>query len=208
MGTGLSHLCGIGSRIAILAETRYEWYVSYLATTNGTGIIVPLDKELPPEEVASCLNRAEVNCVIYSSSKQNVLDEIRDQIPGVTHFICMDKTEKEGVEYFYDILKKGQELLDSGDRLFLDAPLDVADDFILINSIVHSQQIIVCMFRIVTLTIDYRLARLNDDRISRSLDLRVGSTDSRNGLIQDSVRLNNGVYVAEVLHFAVYLPYC
>ena len=124
MGTGLSHLCGLGSRIAILAETRYEWYISYLATTNGTGIVVPLDKELPADEVASCLNRAEVNCIIYSSSKQKVLDDIKDQIPGVKYFVSMDKTDKEGVEYFYDILNNGQELLDSGDRLFLDAPLD------------------------------------------------------------------------------------
>ena len=113
MGTGLSHLCGLGSRIAILAETRYEWYISYLATTNGTGIVVPLDKELPADEVASCLNRAEVNCIIYSSSKQKVLDDIKDQIPGVKYFVSMDKTDKEGVEYFYDILNNGQELLDS-----------------------------------------------------------------------------------------------
>ena len=124
MGTGLSHLCGLGSRIAILAETRYEWYVSYLATTNGTGIVVPLDKELPPEEVASCLNRAEVTCLIYSSSKQKVVDEIRDQIPTVKTFICMDKTEKEDTYYFYDVLNDGQKKLDSGDRLFLDAPID------------------------------------------------------------------------------------
>lgn len=124
MGTGLSHLCGLGSRIALLAETRYEWYVSYLAVTNGTGVVVPIDKELPPEEVASNLNRAEVNCVIYSSSKQKVIDEIRDQIPGVKTFICMDQLEREDVLYFYDVLNQGQTLLDGGDRLFLDAPLD------------------------------------------------------------------------------------
>src|SRR5665647_525519 len=36
-GTALADAGLKGGRIAILAETRYEWYVSYLATTNGTG---------------------------------------------------------------------------------------------------------------------------------------------------------------------------
>ena len=29
-------------RVAILSETRYEWYVSYMAVTNGLGIVIPL----------------------------------------------------------------------------------------------------------------------------------------------------------------------
>ena len=37
LGTAFMHKVNKGARIAILAETRYEWYVTYLATTNGTG---------------------------------------------------------------------------------------------------------------------------------------------------------------------------
>ena len=33
--------------IAVIGENRYEWCVTYLATVNGTCVIVPLDKELP-----------------------------------------------------------------------------------------------------------------------------------------------------------------
>jgi len=40
-GTALTHLAGLGCRTAILADTRYEWYVSYLGITNGTGIVIP-----------------------------------------------------------------------------------------------------------------------------------------------------------------------
>ena len=86
-GTALLHLAGKGSRVAILAETRYEWYVSYLATTNGTGIVVPIDKELPSNEIASLLNRSYANVIVYSSSKQPVIDEIKEKITTVKHFI-------------------------------------------------------------------------------------------------------------------------
>ena len=45
LGTYFLNTVQKGARIAIFAETRYEWYVTYLATTNGTGCVVPLDKE-------------------------------------------------------------------------------------------------------------------------------------------------------------------
>ena len=53
-GTALLHHVSTGSRVAILAETRYEWYVSYLSVTNGTGIVVPLDKEDVYKRQVSC----------------------------------------------------------------------------------------------------------------------------------------------------------
>ena len=41
--------------IAVLSENRYEWCLTYLAVVNGAGVIVPLDKELPENELASLL---------------------------------------------------------------------------------------------------------------------------------------------------------
>lgn len=125
LGTALLHHISTGSRVAILAETRYEWYVSYLSVTNGTGIVVPLDKELPGQEVASMLNRAEVNVLIYSASKQGLIDEIIGDIPAVKKFICMDRVQgRNGILFFEDLLAEGRELLADGDRAFLEAPVD------------------------------------------------------------------------------------
>ena len=45
LGTRFKKLGLESARVAILAETRYEWYVTYMATVNGVGVIVPLDKE-------------------------------------------------------------------------------------------------------------------------------------------------------------------
>ncbi len=124
-GTAMLQLTPPGSRVAILAETRYEWYVSYLSVTNGTGIVVPLDKELPGQEIAGMLNRAEADVLIYSASKKDLLDEIKEAIPGVKKFICMDQPgNSEDLLFFWDILEKGRELLAEGDRTFLDAAVD------------------------------------------------------------------------------------
>ena len=76
LGTAFMSLVPKGSRIAILSETRYEWYVTYLATTNGTGCVVPLDKELHPEEILNMLERAEIDILVFSKTKLSVVDEI------------------------------------------------------------------------------------------------------------------------------------
>jgi len=124
-GTALLNQVSKGSRVAILAETRYEWYVSYLSVTNGTGVVVPLDKELPSQEIANLLNRAEADILIYSASKQKTVDEIRNDIPGVKNFICMDRLqERDDILFFEDMMVKGRKLLANGDRTFLDAPID------------------------------------------------------------------------------------
>ena len=113
-----------GCRFAILAESRYEWYVSYLATINGTGICVPLDKELPQDEIANLLNRSHAEVLIYSSSKLKEVNAIREQIPSVKYFICMDKPKVAEDLYFWDCLVHGQALLDAGAKAFIKAPID------------------------------------------------------------------------------------
>ncbi len=133
LGTALVQLSGKGSRVAILSETRYEWYVTYLATTNGTGVVVPIDKELPAHEIASLLNRSYSDIVVYSSSKQPVIDEIKDQISTVKHLICMDNIDpKDNSHYFWDLLEKGKKLLEEGNRDFLDAEINAEDMTILL----------------------------------------------------------------------------
>jgi long-chain acyl-CoA synthetase len=113
-----------GSRIAILAETRYEWYVTYLATVNGTGIVVPLDKELPQSEIANLLNRSQADVLVYASSKQKEVDAIRDSITLVKTFIAMDSPSVTSDLSFWDCLTQGEAVLAQGSTDFTTAPID------------------------------------------------------------------------------------
>ena len=51
LGTALLNMGLKGKRVAVISKNRYEWVVSYLAVLNGVGIVVPLDKSLPPQEI-------------------------------------------------------------------------------------------------------------------------------------------------------------
>ena len=48
LGTALMARGFSGKNIAVIGENRYEWLLTYFAVSGGVGVIVPLDKELPP----------------------------------------------------------------------------------------------------------------------------------------------------------------
>lgn len=125
-GTRLLALIGSAKRVAILAETRYEWYISYLAVTNGVGIVVPLDKELPDQEIANLLNRAEVDCLIFSGSKSETVEAIASELHTVSSFISMDDKEYKALAHysFATALAEGHDALSQGDRSYLEQEID------------------------------------------------------------------------------------
>jgi long-chain acyl-CoA synthetase len=124
LGTALMTMVPKGSRVAIVSETRYEWYVSYLGTTNGVGCVVPIDKELHEEEIQNCLDRAEVDVLIFSKTKLNVINAVYGKLPKLKYYVCMDKLDDERFLFFGDLLEKGSKLMEEGNRDYLDTPID------------------------------------------------------------------------------------
>lgn len=60
LGTSLVNMGLKDKRIAVISENRYEWGVAYLAVVTGTGIVVPLDRALPANEIENLMIRSEV----------------------------------------------------------------------------------------------------------------------------------------------------
>lgn len=124
LGTALISIGLKGKRIAIISENRYEWNVTYLAVLCGTGVAVPLDKELPANEIENLLRRSEADAVVYSRNLAESMETIKKGFERVV-FINMDAAEdNEGILSYSGLLKKGRSLLDKGDRSFLDATVD------------------------------------------------------------------------------------
>ena len=127
LGTSLISLLNLkGKRIAVIGENRYEWEVAYLAVTAGTGIVVPLDKALPENELESLIRRSEVEAIFYSKKYEEVLKALaKDGNIKLKHLICMDAVEhNDGIYSFNELIEKGKELIAEGDRSFIDAEVD------------------------------------------------------------------------------------
>ncbi|MGI6777267.1 MAG: AMP-dependent synthetase/ligase [Acetivibrionales bacterium] len=118
---------GLGSkRIALIAENRYEWAVSYLAAVNGTPIIVPIDKELPQNEIENLIRKSQASAVIFSGNKRDDILNISPNLDFVDFYIDMDADEsKDNFLSFRELLEKGRRLVQTGDSRFKDVEIDV-----------------------------------------------------------------------------------
>lgn len=126
LGTALINLGLKDKRIAVIGDNRYEWGVSYLAVSNGTGIVVPLDKALPNNEIESLIIRSEVEAIFYTNKYDEIINELKNKKnTELKYFISMDlKESADGVISFSKLIEKGKEQLDNGDRKFLDAEIN------------------------------------------------------------------------------------
>ena len=150
LGTALISLGLKDKNIAVIGENRYEWAVSYLGIVNGTGTVVPLDKELPEAELESLIKRGEVSAIIYSKKKKEQIENIKKRIDTVKYYIPMD--EDETVENSYkNLIKKGNELLNNGDKSFVDAKIDAKKPLIMLftsGTTEQSKAVLLCHWNI------------------------------------------------------------
>lgn len=68
-------------RVIIIGETQYSWYLSYMAMLCGVGIAVPVDRELPENELENVIKRSRATAIIYSSRKAEDIKKIKENIP-------------------------------------------------------------------------------------------------------------------------------
>lgn len=108
--------------IGIIGENRYEWCVSYLSVVNGTGIAVPLDKELSTPEIENLLKRSGVEVIIFSGKYRSTMEDIQKRVPGIKYYIDMDSRNNDDKFLSYDLLvQKGKILMENKDKSFINA---------------------------------------------------------------------------------------
>ncbi|MDD3304083.1 MAG: AMP-binding protein [Clostridia bacterium] len=116
-------------KIAVIGENSYRWYATYMAVACGVGIIVPLDKELPSNEIQNLMERSEASCIVYSSRKKDLIEEIRGNLPKDIIYIEMSKKNSDDFSYSYDeLVEEGKELVDTGVTEYIDTKID-RDEF-------------------------------------------------------------------------------
>jgi len=126
LGTSLINIGLKGKRIAIVSENRYEWMLTYLTVVCGVGIVSPLDKSLPEDELITSINRSEVEAIVYSSKYEEIMQKINgDSANKIKFFISMDKEKSEENMYsLKELASVGADLIASGDRRYIDSEIN------------------------------------------------------------------------------------
>lgn len=124
MGTELIHM-GLSDRhVALVGESSYNWVCSYFCLVAVGSVVVPIDKELPPDEIAGIINFAECEYLVYSAHIEDKIREIRDKIPGAKTLICMGEPGIDGAENLSGIVARGRERYNNGDNSYYEYKID------------------------------------------------------------------------------------
>lgn len=135
LGTALTNKYNLkDERIVIIGENTYNWYVAYMAMLCGVGIAVPVDKELPANEIENVIERSKATAVIYSTKKKEIIKKVEDNLPRVKYFIQMNLDEKLNGRSvgFNTIVNEGKKMVASGDDSFMKIEIDPEEFKVLI----------------------------------------------------------------------------
>ena len=117
MGTFLLSEGYRGARIALLGENSTEWCLSYFAVTNSGNTVVPLDRELPKEELAELLRRCGCSALLYSD-KYAAHAALFQSLPALPPLRCYPLSGFDGY------VSRGEALLAGGDTAFADTVIE------------------------------------------------------------------------------------
>ncbi len=120
LGTKLIDMGLKDKRIAVIGENRYEWEIAYLSIVCGTGIVVPLDKSLPENELESLIERSKAEAIICSQKYVEILKRT-----DLKYIISMDlEKDENGIISQKRLISEGMKLVQNGDTRFTNAKID------------------------------------------------------------------------------------
>ncbi|MEI3401621.1 MAG: AMP-binding protein [Clostridia bacterium] len=126
LGTSLIKMGLKNKKIAVISENRYEWELAYLSISAGTGVVVPLDKALPDNEIENLILRSQVEAIFYSKKYDEIMNKLREKKnTNLKYFISMELQENDNGIYSQKLLvEKGKKLIKEGNSSYLDAKID------------------------------------------------------------------------------------
>ena len=106
---------GKDCKIAMIGPNSYEWVTVFVSALNSESVFVPVDKELPIEEIAFVINDSDTDIFFFASVYEEKIKANLDLFKNVKYFINIDAKEDDGNFLSYKkLMAKGKELFDGG----------------------------------------------------------------------------------------------
>ena len=120
--------------IAIVGENSYGWCCSFFAVMAIGSVTVPVDKELPIEDIDGIISTTESKAVIYGKSAESKVIEIlkKGGLPSVKYLIAIDNqvnidsadAGNRTLTTVAALQAEGAELYKNGDNSYYDYKID------------------------------------------------------------------------------------
>jgi acyl-CoA synthetase (AMP-forming)/AMP-acid ligase II len=88
-----------GDRVAYIAPNTHSQLESFYAVPQIGAVVVPINYRLTAEDFAYIIGHSGSTVVCAHSDYLEAVDGIRDQIPGVQHFVALEGSREGWLEY-------------------------------------------------------------------------------------------------------------
>ena len=122
-GTSLYELGLKGKRVAVVGRNRYEWVVAHFANLLGGIISVPLDKDLQVGELENLLVRSKAEAIVFDEKYIENIEAIKaNGNTKISEYITMGNIE--GYKNVKDLISQGKNLIEEGNKDYINAEID------------------------------------------------------------------------------------
>lgn len=123
LGTAVYSLGFKGKRIAVIGRNSYEWAIAHLSNLLGGNVSVPLDKDLQYDELESSLIRSKADMIFFDKKYEEKISQIKEKNnTNLKEYVCFE--EAEGFKNISELLKIGNEEINSGKTDFINTKID------------------------------------------------------------------------------------
>lgn len=123
LGTAVYSLGFKGKRIAVIGRNSYEWAIAHLSNLLGGNVSVPLDKDLQYDELENSLIRSKADMIFFDKKYEEKISQIKEKNnTNLKEYVCFE--EAEGFKNISELLKIGNEEINSGKTDFINAKID------------------------------------------------------------------------------------
>ncbi len=91
--------------VGVTGNNSIAWAITYLATLRAGGIIVPIDRELPVQEMLTIIHYSGANILFFD---ERYAEDFSDKLPGRDiKMIVMNTAHLDGIPTHDDFIRKG-----------------------------------------------------------------------------------------------------
>lgn len=115
LGSALAELGMNEKHIGCIGDNSYPWVTTYLTALLSRGVFVPVDKDMPKDDMIHVLNEGDVSILFCSEKIEAFIRTRRDEVPNIQYFVTFEREEDDGEFLSFSLLlKRGRELISKG----------------------------------------------------------------------------------------------
>lgn len=127
LGTELAEIDMQDKHIACIGENSYKWLTVYLSVLKSDGVFVPIDKELPIEDIINVLKSSDSEILFYAEKYEKYTERILREVPNIKFLIGFARKDESNNILSYDrFIEDGRKSFKNGNKKYVDiTPTDL-----------------------------------------------------------------------------------